>query len=131
MLSALLRGRIQLDWPSFCAKELPLLRAPHLSAGEGCAKPCLPPGRLGPREIQNITKQFCQHGLPLGVNSLEQLGRKKKDKKLADLTTSFLPSFQKLKPRACPRAWKNHALHFALISLMGGDCGCELPCEGD
>lgn len=120
LLSALLCGGIQGDWPSFCAKELSLLRAPHLSAGRGCANPSLPPSQYaGPQgNTEHRIKQFCQHRLPPRVKSLEQLGRKKKDKKLADLTTSFLPSFQKLKHGACLSAWENHGLHVALISLI-------------
>lgn len=62
---------------------------------------------------------------------MEQLGRKKKDKKLADLTTRFLPPFQKLEPVACLRTRENHALRVDLTSLMGEGGGSKLWCEGD
>lgn len=63
---------------------------------------------------------------------MEQLGRKKKDKKLADLTTSFLPSFQNLKPGACLSAWENLALHVALISMgrVAASCGARVIDSG-
>lgn len=62
---------------------------------------------------------------------MEQLGRKKKDKKLADLTTRFLPPFQKLKPVACLRTWESRALRVDLTSLMGEGGGSKPWCEGD
>eukprot|EP00069_Balaena_mysticetus_P011508 bmy_21331T0 len=59
-------------------------------------------------------KRRSQHRLPPRVSPLEQLGRKKKDKKLADFTISLWPLFQKLKSAPCLSALG------ALVSLMGG-----------
>lgn len=49
------------------------------------------------------------------------------------LTLHYLPLLQKLKSVACLSVWKNHALHFVLISLMGrvaASCGVRVVYSG-
>lgn len=88
----------------------------------------LPSPHAGPQgNTEHRIKQFCQHGLPGRVGSLEQLGRNKKDKKLADLTLSaFAPEAE-----VCGLLECLEEPCFALCAnLLDGEGGSKLWCKG-